>query len=87
MAAGMRAAWKVEAGEAGEVGKQCLKQHCSGCKPAHSEFVEAKKRDIAARGGGCDERAGGSFSFRKGLARLSKPLRWPGYEDTGGGRR
>lgn len=44
MAAGMRAARKGEAGEAREVGKQCLKQHPSRCKLAHSEFVEAKKR-------------------------------------------
>lgn len=42
MAAGMKAARRGEA-EAGAVGKQRLKQHPSGCKLAHSEFVEAKK--------------------------------------------
>lgn len=61
-------------------GKQCLKQHPSGCKLAHSECVEARK-GYCNKGRGCDEREGESFSFRKGLARLCKLLRCPGCED------
>lgn len=83
MAAGMRA----EARQAGEVGKQCPKQDPNGCKLAHSEFVETKKGILQQAEGDVMKERVGVLALGKAWQGYAKPLRWPGYEDTGGGRR